>query len=857
MELSAHPNVSANTEQPALSDVTMTRDDIEAAGARACRRIAPVWPLRHFVAVNPYLGLSEMRFEAAAAVLAQTAGAATTLPRPEYLAAIDNGEITEADLADALADVPDLPGFPRTPATLTAAAAETPEPIPILPTVADVASEVSGTDWVRFALERISTFAAAHFDEGQAAWRSPWRDDPPYAAWRAQALTDRTPGIMGLPGFRDAVATLPAEPQPDLQSLLLCIEFPVGLCEAYFHRLLRTIGGWAAWARYLGWDAELAGQSDDRLKGMLAVRLAFDAVLFECFRERPKFRSLWRERIGAYEAAAPAPAITRDIAIDAALQTARERAYQRRLAAAIGSGPGDHPRTERPKVQAAFCIDVRSEIYRRALETVDPEIETIGFAGFFGFPIEYVPIGQTHGGAQCPVLLRPKFVVAETVQDAGEEERSEILGMRIMRRRAAKAWKSFKLAAVSSFSFVDTIGLSYVAKLTTDGFGLTRPVTAPGTDGLDRDVRKRLAPKIAAGDLAGRSTGFDESERVDMAQSVLAAMSMHDNFGRLVLLVGHGSTTANNPHATGLDCGACGGHTGEANARVATAILNDPVVRQGLAERGLALPEDTVFVGALHDTTTDEVTLFEDPLLPESHRAELINVKEKLKAAARGARGKRSALLNVDRAEPLDAQILARTQDWSQVRPEWGLAGCAAFIAAPRHRTQGLDLGGRTFLHSYEWQADQGYAVLELIMTAPVVVASWISLQYYGSSVENRVFGAGNKTLHNVVGIAGVLEGNGGDLRVGLPLQSVHDGRRLVHTPLRLSVVVEAPIDALNAVIERLEVVRQLVDNGWLYLLHIDDYGRIDQRYAGNLRWEAMPGTTAALSDTGAFAGTA
>jgi uncharacterized protein YbcC (UPF0753/DUF2309 family) len=174
------------------------------------------------------------------------------------------------------------------------------------------------------------------------------------------------------------------------------------------------------------------------------------------------------------------------------------------------------------------------------------------------------------------------------------------------------------------------------------------------------------------------------------------------------------------------------------------------------------------------------------------------------------------------------------------VRPEWGLAGCSAFVAAPRRRSQGLSLEGRAFLHSYEWQKDDGFGVLELIMTAPMVVASWISLQYYGSTVANDVFGSGNKVLHNVTGNLGVLEGNGGDLRVGLPWQSVHDGERLIHEPLRLNVVIEAPIEAMNAVIARHEMVRHLLDNGWLHLFAMDGSGRITRRYTGDLAWQPI-----------------
>ena len=174
------------------------------------------------------------------------------------------------------------------------------------------------------------------------------------------------------------------------------------------------------------------------------------------------------------------------------------------------------------------------------------------------------------------------------------------------------------------------------------------------------------------------------------------------------------------------------------------------------------------------------------------------------------------------------------------MRPEWGLAGCQAFIAAPRSRTRGLDLGGRSFLHSYDWRQDDGFRVLELIMTAPMVVASWISLQYYASTVDNELFGSGNKTLHNVVGRIGVLEGNAGDLRTGLPWQSVHDGERLQHEPLRLNVIIEAPVDAMNDVLAAHPSVRDLCDNGWLQLLAMDETGSISHRYLGDLHWEPV-----------------
>ncbi|MBA1149238.1 DUF2309 family protein, partial [Ectothiorhodospiraceae bacterium WFHF3C12] len=187
--------------------------------------------------------------------------------------------------------------------------------------------------------------------------------------------------------------------------------------------------------------------------------------------------------------------------------------------------------------------------------------------------------------------------------------------------------------------------------------------------------------------------------------------------------------------------------------------------------------------------------------------------------------------------------VRARSRDWAQTRPEWGLAGNAAFIVAPRARTRGIDLGGRAFLHDYDWRQDTDGGVLELIMTAPMVVTHWINMQYYASTVDNHRYGSGNKVLHNVVGgRIGVFEGNGGDLRLGLARQSVHDGRQWMHTPLRLSVFIEAPRAMIERVIDGHETVANLVNNGWLHLFRMGEDGV--EAYAGGT-WQRWSGPEA------------
>jgi uncharacterized protein YbcC (UPF0753/DUF2309 family) len=837
-----------DTSVLAAASAEPDRRAVTAAIAAACNRIAPLWPLQNFVAVNPFLGFSDRSFGATCAALRRVARVEMLMPRAFYRKAVAAGLVEDGDLAAGLAALPREVTKPADLAALKRAIHRDPMPLEqsraVVATVADVLDQLSSGDKqasrTAFMIDEISKWCAAYFDEGQSAWRLPTRNLPPYAAWRACMRYDRNPEVMGIKGFRAAIAALPEDPVEAIAAVVRALGIPKRALEDYLFRALFDIGGWAAYARHRVWQNALYGREDDTLVQLLAIRVVWGYALF-LERRDAAFRTAWA---GAMRAAAALPADERlgddrELAVDLALQEAFEAAYQRRLLAQLAAhmrGPQSPFTPPRPWVQAAFCIDVRSEVFRRALETVCPEAETIGVAGFFGVPMEYVPIGRERGGAQCPVLLKPDFIVCEAVKGASEQEESRILRLRLLRRRVRKALKAFKLLAVSSFAYVETAGLLFVGKLIGDSAGLTRPVLDPNTDGLDRDVIGRIGPSLAPKKVGGRASGITEAQRLDLAEGLLRVMSLTDHWARLVLLTGHGSTTVNNPHASGLDCGACGGHTGEANARVAAAILNDPAVRAGLQGRGIAIPRDTWFLACLHDTTTDEVRIFDVDQVPETHREDLNRLRGILAKASQLARAERAAMLGVKHTEDVHAKVLARSRDWSQVRPEWGLAGNAAFIAAPRARTRGLDLSGRAFLHEYDWRKDPNFGVLELIMTAPMVVAAWINLQYYGATVNNRVFGSGNKTLHNVVGQLGVLEGNAGDLKVGLPWQSVHDGSRFVHEPLRLNVFIAAPEAEINRVIEKHQSVRQLVDNRWVHLFRITDAGAV-YRYVGGLAW--------------------
>lgn len=798
-----------NTPSP-ISPATLTE-----ASAAAARAIPPVWPLAATVAVNPFLGQTEETLAQVGARLGRVGGVPVTMPRDWYSARITDGTITDVDLRAALEaqNAPDIADIAqiRQMASSTATAQDP------LPTVADLAGRVSGTDWTGLIVDRFGHWAAGYFDQGQALWAAPQRRGA-YDAWRQTATHDLTPEIAGLSGFAQFVSDTPDTAEAAMARAVRRLGLSKAALETYLHQLLFSLGGWAQVARYRLWQAELAGGSDATLTDLLTIRLLWEEALL--IQHEDAIGAAWERTIADH--AAPLT-VDADAQADALLQEAWERAAQRDLAGTLAA-PTPAADTARPAMQAAFCIDVRSEVFRRALEAVDPGIRTLGFAGFFGLTASHRDFASDVEELRLPVLLNAGVTSTARGDDAKADQAARL------KARALRAWGRFKLAAVSSFAFVEATGPIYAAKLVRDTLNLA-PTHRPGGP----------APRL--------DSALDLDAQVDAAETILRAMSFTTDFARIVVLAGHGANVVNNPFASSLHCGACGGYAGDVNARLLAGLLNSGEVRTRLVARGIEIPQDTLFVPALHDTTTDEVTFFEQDCPSYPHAPDLERAKAWFAAAGATCRGER-ALRMPGAAGARD--VAARSRDWAETRPEWALAGCKAFIAAPRQITVGKSLEGRAFLHDYTWKSDTDFGVLKLIMTAPVVVASWISLQYYGSTVAPGVFGSGNKLLHNVTGGIGVVEGNGGMLRAGLPWQSVHDGADFAHDPLRLSVCIQAPRAAMGDVLRRHDGVRALFNNRWLHLFALDDAGRMAWRYAGDLEWtrcaqdEPLPEMTAA-----------
>ncbi len=783
--------------------VEAPRDDsIRSEIEQAASRIAPLWSLRNFVAVNPFMGFSDSTYANAVHQIDQLLHGEVTMSSAFYRAQYEQGRIAHPNVLAALGDAPRM--LERTElaeiatddlleALLADGQAAGGASLRV-ETVAEAVDRVGNTEFATLAEREIARWCSGRFDLGESAWAQPDRDRPLFEAWRSHATIDPSPELLGLSGFRDYVRDLPHDPVEVIAKVLLQIGVPHEQRVPFMTRALATIAGWAGYARRLDHEARLVGHVDDTIVHLLAMRIAFDGAIDRMAPDQLRLR-----RAGHLTASDAPSGLLSDAGRRIVWQHAYELGYQHALLGRLTAGPGRETTTERPDLQAVFCIDVRSEVLRRHLEAQSPGIRTIGFAGFFGFALEHVGVGQTSGSARCPVLLSP---AARVCSEGSHNDEKRLVG-----ERDSAAWlSSLRKLSVLAYPFVETLGLGFAGRLISDSLGWTRPGA--------REVDSSFAPRLDASH--DHESGLTLDMQIDLAEGALRNMGLVRDFARVVLICGHGSTSTNNPYASGLDCGACGGHRGDVNARVAAAALQSPDVRAGLAERGIDIPDDTVFIAGLHDTTCDTVEFFDAPSIDPKLSA---RIQQWIDDATAATRCERAPDLGERAQGNLAKRIQGRSRDWSEVRPEWGLAGNAAFIAAPRAWTTGTDLGGRTFLHDYQASDDAEGSVLELIMTAPLVVASWINLQYFASTTDNVTFGSGHKALHNVVGRHGVQLGNASDLQVGLPWQSVHDGERYLHEPLKLTAIIAAAPDDLDAVLARHEHVRELVENGWIHLM--------------------------------------
>ena len=525
----------------------------------------------------------------------------------------------------------------------------------------------------------------------------------------------------------------------------------------------------------------------------------------------------------------------------------------------------------RPRAQVIFCLDVREEGIRRHLEARSEEYETLGTAGFFSTPLIFRSLSDGVARELCPIVIKPRHTVVEAVRP-GQGPREARHGRRTKWKEALHAlYHRLETNFATAYYLIDLLGIPF-------GFAVTGRTLLPRNwRALTSALRDRLIPPVQTSLLLGghlegeareeppvsdelrqegmhlrhhaaqlaqvHALGFSLEEQADLVEAQLRMIGLTRHFARLILFCGHGSTTENNPYAAAYHCGACGGNRGGPNGRAIAAMANTSKVRTLLRQRGTDIPNDTYVVGAEHDTAADRLIYFDAEEIPSTHREEFRRLTHDLSHAAALHAQERCRRLPLAPEHPTPEQALrhvrGRTLDWAQVYPEWGHAMCALMLIGRRELTRGVFLDRRAYLQSYDPDQDPDGAILQEIMSAFIPVVRGISLDYYFSYVDSGitgVFGAGTKAIHNVVGLIGVVQGAGSDLKPGLPAQGVAP----LHEPMRAQIIIESSPAKVASIVEQNKLLKNLFMHQWAYLIVRDPETRQFMGYLPDGTWETV-----------------
>ncbi|ERH13938.1 MAG: hypothetical protein J07HB67_00192 [halophilic archaeon J07HB67] len=846
-----------------------TRARIHDCLERAAERVGESWPLHSFVTANPLAGFEDRPFPAAVRAGERVFGGRGYPDAAVFRQAWADGRIDPDRLSAALTahgygDDPEQ-SLDRIGDEQTASSDER---------EATVGDRVDGV---------VTKWLAAFFDEGQADWSLPERERGFYDATRRVAAHDRT-----LPD-RSVIVGLPEDPVAAVAGFLE--EYPRERWARIVETHLAALPGWTGLVVHrIKTDGEWQSTHPVTLGGYLAVRLAvtvsFGAAIDHGGEAVDDVGGAGTGEEGVGETTVPLEepwlaaweATYREELVDAVAAAGRAGDEGGSADAGDGesAGTGDSGTAgtsdggsvnssvggdARPDAQFVFCIDTRSEIVRRHVEAAG-DYETHGYAGFFGIPMRYEGYGTGVAVDACPPILDARHRVRDrpTAEHGAEGDGRQATHdwWHGLERAVGELVHTLRGNPGTAFGFVETTGSGY-------GLGLAARTLLPdrvydavtAVDDRVPDSHEFCEPTTdheptATGELP---VGLTLDEKVEYAATAFDLLGW-ETFARVVAFVGHASQTTNNPFEASLDCGACAGNPGGPSARLLASICNESAVRERLRDRGHEVPTDTVFVAGEHNTTTDEITLYEGGV-PASHAEDLDRLQADLATAQAGAASERVGDMDT-RGEGTDTAVgpaagvretRRRAADWAETRPEWGLAGNAAFVIGRRSLTAGLDLDGRVFLHSYDPETDPDGEALAAIVSGPLVVTQWINSQYYFASVDNAVYGSGSKVTQNPVGNVGVYQGNGGDLMTGLPAQSLTVAAdEPYHQPLRLSVVVESPVGRTTDVVADHDHVRGLLDDRWLSLTVVDpEQGYESFHYAGGLSWTDDAGEPATV----------
>jgi uncharacterized protein YbcC (UPF0753/DUF2309 family) len=463
--------------------------------------------------------------------------------------------------------------------------------------------------------------------------------------------------------------------------------------------------------------------------------------------------------------------------------------------------------------QSIFCIDDREYSLRTYVESLDEHAETFGAPGYFGVEFYFHPDNAKFYDKLCPASVEPKFLIKEVVKTDSHTHEKEIM------------YNKHSHRLVRGFLFSYLLGIPAMGKLIANLVNPSMsPAIADASAHMNPDADLTVVYTGEKDKERGLQVGFTVPEMADRVESLLRGIGFVDNFSSLVYIIGHGSSSANNPHHGAHDCGACSGRPGLVNARVFAHMANYQPVRDLLKTRGLLIPESTQFVGALHDTASDEIKFYDENILSDENKklhdknAQLFEDALDLDAKERSRRF--MSISTKQDIKKIRKDIKKRSVSYFEPRPELGHGTNALCVVGRRSLTKHLFLDRRAFLNSYDYTTDPDGSLLLNVLAPLGPVCGGINLEYFFSRMDNYKLGAGTKLPHNVMGLVGVANSSDGDLRSGLPLQMIE-----VHDPVRLLMVVEHYPDVVKRVIESKSDLYEWFSNEWIHLvvLHPDE----------------------------------
>lgn len=626
-------------------------------------------------------------------------------------------------------------------------------------------------------------FISCYFDQGISKSRMPLAEDGIYKCFKNLCTNSYLPFYPIKKTFFDEAWS--DDPEEVIKLILSKLLAGPDLYENYIQECYLSLRGWSGLIKTIQREPDLLiHKRPSSLLEFLAIRLIIEHSWIEHL--FPDFSPITRDVYEKEIANSPVSISKRDLKVFKVWQKAYERTYLSKIVPFYRRHLSFEEDITGSKFQAVFCIDDRECFLRHAVENTEPNCSTFGTAGHFGldFNLKYGEGG--HPIKHCPAPVEAKFTLTK----------------KNPRRKKQKYKWSRKFNLLRE----------YIDVFYEGGFGLWESIqhTLLHKETKMNPIEFHLPFEINP----FQENGYTVKEAAMRISDVLKSIALTRNFSRHVFIVGHTSTSVNNPYFTAYGCGACSGQNGAINAVVFCSLINNSQVRQILVkEYNISIPETTTFIAACHDTCREVITLYVN-----DNQKHVTDVKDFCKILTRALESVALKRISDFEYAPKNSSgqealwhLESRSRAIFEPRPELGHTNNALCIIG--RRVQGFTFERRAFLQSYDPVEDNEGKTLEGILMATIPVCGGISLDYFFSKI-NPMVGAGSKLSHNITSLIGVSHGTEDDLLCGLATQMVE-----MHQAMRITFIIEQEPLVLAMIMERNKTIRDWIQNEWIQLV--------------------------------------